>query len=642
MCGIAGIFERDTDNTQLMSEMLATIEHRGPDDQSIYTYQDFTLGHRRLSIIDVSTCGNQPIFNEDKSICVIFNGEIYNYEEIREELKSKGHVFYTATDTEVLVHLYEEYGTGFFNKLNGIFAFALLDQNNNRLILARDHFGTKPLHYFLKDGVLVFGSEQKSIILHPKYERKLNLKALHIHLNLRYTQGNETLFEGIKRLPPAHFAVFENGLFTVKRSWQLAVNIDRSITENEAKEKINELIKQAVKRQLVSDVPVGVYLSGGLDSSTIVQKMHELGVPDINTFTLGFNEPTDEFPDAQQIADHFHTHHHTLSLSMNPMQQMPKVIWHAEEPKINLLQGFNMSAFVHPTVKVILGGLGGDELFAGYDIHKFIYPFKNWHHHTPQWLQRMLRWKSDFIFRLQNNSKSLRYDEYRRGVQMLLSIGNVERFYLILRNTWDFDTPFYKNIYSESFLKQQEIEQFKVHKEFDKIFESVHHQNGLDQVLYAEFQSKMVNDYLLTDDRMSMAHSVEERIPFLDRDLVDFGFTLPVEMKIKNNQTKNLFREAMKPYLPPKIITKKKWGFTVNPYLQFKKDLKDTAEKILTKEYIEKQGIFNYDYIRYILDYPAHPKLRWHYNFIWIILGLAIWEQEFIHKRVEDNIEAYY
>ena len=192
--------------------------------------------------------------------------------------------------------------------------------------------------------------------------------------------------------------MFENGLFTVKRYWQLAVNIDRSITENEAKEKMNELIKQAVKRQLVSDVPVGVYLSGGLDSSTIVQKMHELGVPDINTFTLGFNEPTDEFPDAQQIADHFHTHHHTLSLSMNPMQQMPKVIWHAEEPKINLLQGFNMSAFVHPTVKVILGGLGGDELFAGYDIHKFIYPFKNWHHHTPQWLQRMLRWKSDFIF----------------------------------------------------------------------------------------------------------------------------------------------------------------------------------------------------------------------------------------------------
>lgn len=642
MCGIAGIFERGTDNRALMSGMLAAIRHRGPDDEAVYAWGDFTLGHRRLSIIDVSTCGNQPIFNEDRTVGVVFNGEIYNYEELREELKRRGHAFYTGTDTEVLVHLYEEYGTDFFNKLNGIFAFALLDTRNERLILARDHFGVKPLHYFLKDGVLVFGSEQKSIILHPAYERQLNRKALHLHLNMRYTPGDETLFEGIKRLPPAHYAVFERGLFTVRRYWQLSIEVDRTITEGEARERMNDLIRQAVKRQLVSDVPVGVYLSGGLDSSAIVQKMHELGVEGINTFTMGFNEPTDEFPDAQQIADYFHTNHHTLSLSMNPMQQMPRVIWHAEEPKINLLQGFNMSAFVHPTVKVVLGGLGGDELFAGYDIHKFIYPFNRWHRHVPGWLQRLARWKSDFIFKVQHNSKSLRLDEYRRGVQMLLAIGDVERFYLILRNAWDYDAPFYKDIYAEGYLKRQQTEQYKVHAEFDRLFNAVRHESALNQVLYTEFQSKMVNDYLLTDDRMSMAHSVEERVPFLDRDLVDFGFSLPVEMKIKNNQTKYLFREAMKPYLPPKIITKKKWGFTVNPYLQFKKDLKETAERVLTREYIEKQGIFNYQYIRHILDYPAHPRLRWHYNFIWIIVGLAIWEQMFIDGRVEADIEAYY
>ena len=542
----------------------------------------------------------------------------------------------------MLVHLYEEYGTNFFNRLNGIFAFALLDKNRDRLLLARDHFGVKPLHYYLKDGILLFGSEQKSIILHPKYERELNLKALHIHLNLRYTQGNETLFKGIKRLPAAHFALFENGLFTVRRYWEMPVGTDRSITEKEAKERINVLIKAAVKRQLISDVPVGVYLSGGLDSSAIVQKMHELGVAEINTFTLGFNEPTDEFPDAQQIADYFHTKHHTLSLSMNPMQQMPKVIWHAEEPKINLLQGYNMSAFVHPKVKVILGGLGGDELFAGYDIHKFIYPFNRWHHYTPYWMQRLLRWKSDFIFKLQNNSHALRYDEYRRGVQMLLAIGNIERFYLIIRNVWDYDTPFYKNIYNESFLKQRRMESIRVHREFDSLFHRVRHEKALDQVLYAEFQTKMVNDYLLTDDRMSMAHSVEERVPLLDKELVEFAFQLPVELKIKNNQTKYLFRKALEPYLPPKIITKKKWGFTVNPYLQFKKDLKETAEKILTQKYIDRQGIFNYDYIKRILDYPAHPKLRWHYNYIWILVGLAIWEDQFIHHRTDDRIESYY
>lgn len=641
MCGIAGIFEKNKDNRSLMSEMLDSIEHRGPNDKAIYIHGNFTLGHRRLSIIDLCT-GNQPIFNEDQSIGIIFNGEIYNYKSIREELQHKGHVFHTGSDTEVLVHLYEEYDTRFFNRLNGIFAFALLDTKKERLLLARDHFGVKPLHYYLKNGVLVFGSEQKSIILHPKYERQLNLKALHIHLNLRYTQGEETLFEGIKRLPPAHYALFEKGLFTVKRYWEMPLEVDRSISEDEAKEQINALIKEAVRRQLVSDVPVGVYLSGGLDSSTIVQKMHELGVAEINTFTLGFNEPTDEFPDAQQIADYFHTRHHTLSLSMNPMQQMPKVIWHAEEPKINLLQGYNMSAFVHPTVKVILGGLGGDELFAGYDIHKFIYPLNRWHRRIPAWLQRLFRWKSDFIFTLQNNSKTLRYDEYRRGVQMLLSIGNIERFYLILRNTWDYDIPFYKEIYSEKYLKTHSMESLKVHYQFDKIFDRVKNLNGLDQVLHAEFQTKMINDYLLTDDRMSMAHSIEERVPFLDRDLVEYGFKLPVELKIKNNQTKYLFRKAMEPYLPPKIITKKKWGFTVNPYLQFKKDLKKTAEKILTKEYIEKQGIFNYKYIRYILDYPAHPKLRWHYNYLWIIVGLAIWEAQFIHGQTDDHIEAYY
>ena len=641
MCGIAGIFEKEKDNRPLMSKMLDAIAHRGPDAKSIYTHQNFTLGHRRLSIIDLCT-GDQPVFNEDQSVCVIFNGEIYNFEELKEELKSKGHRFRTHTDTEVLVHLYEEFGTGFFNRLNGIFAFALLDKNHNRLLLVRDHFGVKPLHYYLKDGILIFGSEQKSIILHPKYERELNLKALHIHLNLRYTQGDETLFKDIKRLPAAHFALFENGLFTVKRYWEMPVGTDRSITEEEAKAQINVLIKAAVKRQLVSDVPVGVYLSGGLDSSTIVQKMHELGVPEINTFTLGFNEPTDEFPDAQQIADYFHTKHHTLSLSMNPMQQMPKVIWHAEEPKINLLQGYNMSAFVHPKVKVILGGLGGDELFAGYDIHKFIYPFNRWHHYTPHWMQRLLRWKSDFIFKLQNNAHSLRYDEYRRGVQMLLAIGSIERFYLIIRNAWDYDTPFYKNIYNESFLKQRQMESVRVHQEFDNLFYRVRHEKALDQVLYAEFQTKMVNDYLLTDDRMSMAHSVEERVPLLDKELVEFAFRLPVELKIKNNQTKYLFRKALEPYLPPKIITKKKWGFTVNPYLQFKKDLKETAEKILTKKYIDQQGIFNYDYIKRILDYPAHPKLRWHYNYIWILVGLAIWEDQFIHRRTDDHIESYY
>jgi len=629
MCGICGIIEKNRDNTTLMTEMLSIIEHRGPDSYSVFSHGDFCLGHRRLSIIDLST-GNQPIFNEDKTVCVVFNGEIYNYKEHKESLQAKGHQFYTTSDTEILVHLYEEYGTEFFSQLNGIFAFALLDMSRNRLILVRDHFGVKPLHYYQKDGALIFGSEQKSILLHPLVERKVNYKALHSTLNLRYTQMNETLFDGMKRLPPAHYLVYENGNVVVQPYWSLTPEPDHLMNEAEAIEKMHFYLRQAIDRQLMSDVPLGVYLSGGMDSSTIVQKMHELGVPEINTFTMGFNEPTDEFPDADMIAKHFGTNHHTLSLSMNPMQQFPQVIWHAEEPKINLLQGFNMSAFVRKDITVVLSGLGGDELFAGYDIHKFIYPTNWYHRNTPRWMQSLLNLKSSLLFSIQNASRTMSIDEYRRGLQMYLSIGNIEKFYLILRNVWDYDNGFYKNVYHPSMREKMKCEIPKVKAEFDPFFAASPNMKALDQVLYTEFQTKMVNDYLLTEDRMSMANSIEQRVPFLDLDLVKFGFSIPMHLKIQNNQTKYLFRKAMAQKLPQSIVDKKKWGFTVNPYLQFKKDLKTTAEAILTKEFVEQQGIFNYDYIKRILNHAPAKKMRWHYNFIWMLTGLAIWQKMYI------------
>lgn len=645
MCGIAGIFEREKDRSGLMNSMLDIIEHRGPDAKSVHVHGDFTLGHRRLSIIDLST-GDQPIFNEDRTVAVVFNGEIYNYKELKDELIKKGHRFYTTSDTEILVHLYEDNEYEFLSRLNGIFAFALLDQRKNRLMLARDHFGVKPLHYYHKNGILIFGSEQKSILLHPAVERSINFNALHSHINLRYTQGEETLFEGIKRLPPAHFMVFENDNITVRRYWDLEFNTEKNMKEEEAIGRMHFFIKQAVERQLMSDVPLGVYLSGGMDSSTIVQKMHELGVPQINTFTMGFNEPTDEFPDAERIAKHFGTNHHTLSLSMNPMQQFPEVIWHAEEPKINLLQGFNMSKFVKKDITVVLGGLGGDELFAGYDIHKFIYPFNRLHQVVPKFMQTMLRWKSDFLFTVQNATHTLSLDEYRRGLQMLTAVGDLERFYLIIRNVWDFDNGFYKEIYHPSFYQKMKEEATRVRSAFDPFFEKSRGMNSLDRVLHAEFQTKMVNDYLLTEDRMSLANSVEERVPFLDLDLVNFGFSIPVHLKIKNNTTKYLFRKAMAQKLPERIISKKKWGFTVNPYMQFRKDLKGVAEKVLTREAVEKQGIFNYKYLRRIMDHAPNPKMRWHYNYLWVVMGLAIWQQMYIDgdgfKNKETDLERYY
>ena len=646
MCGICGIYEKDRDNERLIKAMCDILAHRGPDASSVFHSGEVWLGHRRLSIIDLST-GDQPIFNEDQSLVIVYNGEIYNYRELREELLRKGYRFATHSDTEVILKLYEDQGVQSFARLNGIFAFAILDkrENNEKLVLARDHFGIKPLHYHAAAGRFLFASEQKAILLHPLVPRELNEQALHYHINLRYTQSDETLFKGIFRLPPGHYMVVVDGeIGEIASYYQLQYQIDYSKTEAEWLELIPQYLKQAVQRQLVSDVPIGVYLSGGMDSSSIVAMMREVGVEKINTFTLGFNEPTDELDDAQIVADYYQTDHHTLRMDMNPMRYLPHVIWHAEEPKINLLQGYMMSQFVSQHVKVVLGGLGGDELFSGYDIHKFIYPFNKLHRLVPQRVEEaVLSRLSSLSYTLQTRLGGYASDEYRRGMQMALATGNIAKFYLILRNVWDFDRTQWRRIYTPSFL-QRKIK--PVITEFQQFFTDNGMLTPLDQVYWAEFRSKMVNDYLLTEDRMSMSHSVEERVPFLDLDLVQLGFSIPAKMKMKGNQTKYLLRKAMQPYLPEKILQKKKWGFTFNPYLQFQKDLKATAEKILTRERIEAHGIFNYSYIRSILDAPPHPRMRWHYNFIWVLTGFYIWKQMFLdsddfrEKRLD--IERYF
>lgn len=628
MCGIAGAVDSKINKDQLAKAIKLVIAHRGPDAGTHIIFNDVLLVHRRLAIIDLNT-GDQPIYNHDRSKCIIYNGELYNYKEIRSRLLVQGVSFTTNSDTEVILKAYEKMGPAAFQEFNGIFAFVIYDIKSNELIIVRDQFGIKPMHYYFDGNVFVFGSEQKAILEHPSVPRRLNKQALHYHLNLRYTQGNETLFEGIKRLPPAHYLKYKNGNLSITKYWELKADINPTLTENEGKEQFNFLLKQAVERQLLSDVPVGVYLSGGLDSSAIVQKMHELDVPIIRTYTMGFNEPTDEFPDARLVAQKFNTDHHELSLSMNPLEDMEQVIWHAEEPKINLLQGYNMSKFVSEHVKVVLGGLGGDELMGGYDIHRFIYPVNKLHSAVPEFIIKLLRWKATFLFKIQNFSGTLKWDEYRRGCQMLLAIGDIERYYLILRNVWDYDDGFYSNIYNPKFIRENKNQLNKSNTEFERLFQQANKHNALDQVFMVEMHSKMLNDYLLVEDRMSMAHSVEERVPFLDLDLVQFCATIPVGLKMKHGQTKYLFRKAMEGKLPEQIIRKKKWGFTVNPYLQFKKDLKEKAEKELTRSFVEKQGIFNYDYIQKIIHAPAHPRMRWHYNYLWLLLGLKVWQERF-------------
>ena len=641
MCGISGVVSNG-DQQKNIESMCRMLAHRGPENTSIYHHENVWLAHNRLRIIDIET-GDQPIFNKDGSVGVIFNGEIYNFMEIKAVLEEKGHTFKTASDTEVLVHLYEDRGLEMFEALNGIFAFAILDKKRKRVVLARDHFGVKPLFYFKEDEKLIFGSEAKAILAHPDVPRQRNDHATHLLANLRYVQSDQTLFKDIHHIPPGSFLLHENGKSKVSRYYNFNPAV-KNISFEDAEDGIRIRLKEAVRRQLVSDVPIGVYLSGGIDSSSLVAMMSELGIDDIRTFTLGFNEPTDEFDSAKMIADRFETNHQTLSLDLDPMKHFPNVIWHAEVPKINLLQGHMMSEFVSAHVKVVLGGLGGDELFAGYDIHGIFHSLRSLSGTIPKTVEKMIGTPlGKLMSSLQRKSGIIKWDEYRRGLQTVLASGNVLRQLLILRNVWDHETSVLKQIYTKNFIEKALP---NVESEFIEISNSFAEKSTIDRVLGIEFQTKMVNDYLWTEDRMSMSHSVEERVPFLDRDLVEFAFSIPANLKMKSGRKKSLLRSAMSPYLPKEIIEKKKWGFTVNPYLQYQKDLKQTIEKILTKDYVEKQGIFNYSYIRSILEYKPSPKLRWHYNFLWILTGLAIWEKMFIQTdafmQKDHSLETYY
>ncbi len=631
MCGICG-FTGLKDNA-LLKRMIRILAHRGPDDTGYYENEHVSLGHCRLSIIDLAG-GHQPIYNEDKSICVVYNGEIYNFPEIKRKLEAKGHKFYTSSDTEILVHLYEEYGEDMAAGLNGIFSFALWDKKSRKLLLARDQFGIKPLYYFFKNGYLFFASEIKALLLNKHIERKLDAQALHYFLNLRFIPNEDTLFCDIKKLPPSSLLTYQSEKIKIKKYWQLKPKLVTGYSISDYQDGIVHYLSQAIKRQLLSDVPVGVYLSGGMDSSSIVALMSKLTNAQINTFCMAFGEPTDELSDAKIIAKRFNTKHHEINIAPNPLKYLPKVIWHAEEPKVNLLQGYLISKFASQYVKAVQGGLGGDELFAGYVTNRFIAQSQPFHAIMPQLVSKYVLTNLDkFIFSLQDKSGYLQWDEYSRGVQMLLSLGDRRRYYLILRNVWDYEDANFSHIYQKGY----DYKKLRRVKELYAPYFASDKRGYLDQVLLAEFNTKLVNDFLLNEDRMSMANSLEVRAPFLDKDLVEFAFGIPAELKIKGKHTKYIFKQAMQPFLPADIIGKKKWGFAINPYHQFKKDLKSTAEAILTPKRIKQRGLFNYEYIKKILNYPPHPRMRWHYMFLWMLIGLEIWHQMFIDNNDFEN-----
>lgn len=638
MCGITGF--SGPPNPELLRTMTDMLIHRGPDADGYFTNDGANLGNRRLRIIDLSG-GDQPIANEDETIWVIYNGEIYNYADLHRQLLNRGHTFRTQTDTELLVHLYEEYGPCFAEHLNGIYAFAIWDTCQQEILLGRDPFGVKPLHYTVVDGQLVFGSEIKAMLCYPGMPRSLNRQALHWFLNLRYVPPELTLFENIHRLPTGHVLRWRQGKYQLERFWNVKYTVDSVHDESYFVDGLRHHLRQAVGRQLVSDVPIGFYLSGGLDSTSIVALAADLSDHQLKTFSLGFDEPTDELNDAALIAKRFKTEHHSLTLQPEPLQMYPEVIWHAEEPKENILQGFLLARHARQHVTVALSGLGGDELFAGYQIQRYIRYGQMLHSLVPNGLQRKLFAPlRQRIYRLQQATGRLDWDHWRRAIQLLLTSGDAAAYYSMLRNAWDGDQDHWKTVYGPRMLEKH-LE--PVRERFTEYFLN-HEKTYLEQALDAEFETKMVEDFLNNEDRVSMGNSLEVRVPFLDRDLVEFSFSIPGHRKWRHGEGKSIFRQAMRGIVPDATLKKRKWGFTFNSYHQFGKDLRQTAERILTRDRVEQQGLFNYDYLQTILQHPPSSRMYWHYFFLWNVVGLAIWEQMFLEGKFgspDFDLEAY-
>lgn len=656
MCGICGVIAAQS---RAMGRMLTCMndaqQHRGPDGEGYYwtgAGQPFCLhdarphddevatcglAHRRLAILDPSR-GQQPMTSLDGRYVALLNGEIYNFEELRDSLSGE-YTFSTDCDTEVLLYLHAQepdHPERWIRRLNGIFSFVIWDEHARRLLLARDPFGVKPLHVSQQKGAFLFASEIKSLLAAGVTPR-LNHAALHVFMNIRYVPGNNTLFNGVERFPPGCFAWVKQGQMTEPVSYYQLKNASAPFAGSrvEACDHIRTLYYEAVRSQLISDVPVGISLSGGLDSSMNVAAANaalrndpaiRAGDHSLRTFTIGFNEPTDELEDARCVAKHFGTTHFEACLEMNALGMMRDVIAAVEEPKVNMIQGYLLSRLATQEVKVLLSGLGGDELFAGYDIHRFCNTLGRYHQWTPRWLQRMLLGPTGSLWwHLQTRSGMMRYEHYRLGGQIALSLGDRTQFYTRLRNAWDYDGAMYGRIYANP-------DVFRAAPAVAHYFEPYFDDGAdyLDQVLRTEFQTKMTNDFLINEDRVTSAHGVEGRVPFLDKRLVECALSIPSKEKMAGANTKALWKESVCDALPNQILRKRKQGFTFSSYHQWGKDLREVAQReLITSGWCRESRLFNPTFVQHVLDYPAHPNLRWHYFMVWMMLGVKIWMEVF-------------
>ncbi|NOX35787.1 MAG: amidotransferase 1, exosortase A system-associated [Deltaproteobacteria bacterium] len=633
MCGITGIFYKDDKRVDpdLLKRMTNSLIHRGPDEEGFYVNDgagcqgNVGLGHRRLSIIDLAS-GQQPLCNEDSTIWIAFNGEIYNFQSLKKDLEKAGHVFKTNSDTETIVHAYEQWGVEAIHKLRGMFALAIWDEKQQQMILARDRLGKKPLYYLLDDQRLLFGSEIKAILEHPKIDKQIDLTAFSDYLSLLYVPNPKTIYRSIKKIPPGHFAIIKKDHFSLQKYWDLSFYPGSWSSEKEMTEGLIETLDEATRIRMISEVPLGAFLSGGVDSSAVVALMAGASSEPVKTNSISFSVAKyNESHFAKKVADLFQTDHHEMQVTPEAIPIIEKLSWHYDEPfaDSSAVPTYYVSKMARKNVTVSLSGDGGDENFAGYRRYYFDMRENMVRNMVPAFLRNAVFGTIGKLY-----PKADYLPQIFRGKAFISNVARdpVDAYFFSVSAVYE---SIKKQLLNPDILSA--LNGYDSRQLFYDLYENAPAEDHLSKIQYLDIKTYLCEDILTKVDRASMAVSLEVRCPVLDHKFMEYAAKIPSNLKLKGLDGKHIFKKALKNHLPDEILYRKKMGFGV-PILEWlRNELKDYAETLILKSRAT-DIFFNRSFLS--KAWEQHQKgLRDWSSLLWIVMMFNLWHKKFLEAE---------
>lgn len=632
MCGIYGIVHLDGTpvNGELLNAMGAVTRHRGPNDLGAHLDGDCAIGMTRLSIIDLAG-GHQPIPNEDETVWLVCNGEIYNFRELRTELEQAGHRFRTGSDSEVLLHGYEQWGDAVVERLNGMFGFALWDARQRRLLIGRDRLGIKPIYVYQDDKRIAFSTEAKALLTLPGFVREVDPAGLQAYLQLGYVPGPLSMFKGIRKLGVASLLSVQGGKTAERVYWQIPTELDTETREAEWVQRVRHGIQRSVRMQMVSDVPIGAFLSGGVDSSAVVGYMAKVSYQPVKTYAIGFEGGRaealyNELPYARQVAQYFHTDHHEIVVKPDVVGLLPKLLWHMDEPIADsaFITTYLVSEFAHRDVTVILSGVGGDELFGGYRRYLGNY-YADRFNRLPTWIKNSARSVGDRL-PSDRHSSLLNLMRLAKGFLASSALSFEERYRAYLQ--------IMPAELADRLVKLPPAQAFDAIR---AAFAGAGSEDALNRMLAVDAQTQLPDDLLMLTDKMSMAVSLECRVPLLDHELVELAARMPHHIKVRGGRLKHVMKEALSDMIPQEILNRKKRGFGTPIGAWLKGQLARVLDSVLSPESLRRRGLFDEAAVSELI--AAHRAQKQDYtDALLSLMNFEVWARIYLDGRDADDV----